>query len=57
MKRKDLEKRLREKGARLLEHGSKHDRWVGRNGYRFTVPRHAEIKEWLAQAILKQADE
>ena len=55
MKKKDLEQKLRAKGA-VQVGGKKHDKWVSAKGYRFTVPRHTEIKESTAQAILQQAD-
>lgn len=56
MKKRDLEKALKKKGARFLEAGSRHDRWESGNGYRFTVPRHQEIPDIMARIILKQAD-
>lgn len=56
MKKKELLKKLKDKGASLKEQGGSHEIWESRNGYRFTVPRHTEIKEGLAKAILKQAD-
>ena len=56
MKKQELEKRLRQKGACFVGHGGKHDRWESANGYPFTVPRHAEIPERMAREILKQAD-
>ena len=41
-------------GARLLRHGSKHDWYVNeRTGKSQAVPRHREIKEWLARDIIK----
>lgn len=55
MKKKDLERKLRAKGAVPVE-GTKHDKWISAKGYRFTVPRHTEIKETTARAILQQAD-
>jgi len=58
MRRRDLERRLRELGWALQRHGGKHDGWINPGGV-FTeyVPRHAEINEKLAQAILKRAKE
>ena len=56
MKKKDLETKLRAKGASLVEQGGKHEKWVSAQGYRFTVPRHTEIDENTARIILKQAD-
>ena len=55
MKRKDLEKKLKDLGWRLSRHGKKHDIWT--DGDRETaVPRHLEINEYTAQAILKEAE-
>ncbi|HEY2775152.1 MAG TPA: toxin-antitoxin system, toxin component, HicA family protein [Candidatus Binatia bacterium] len=54
MKRRVLEKRLRNLGWRLLRHGSRHDVWT--DGQREeAVPRHVEIHEALAHAILRRA--
>jgi mRNA interferase HicA len=54
MKRRDLEKRLRSLGWRLVRHGARHDVWF--NGEReIVVPRHNEINEYTAKAILKEA--
>lgn len=53
MKRKDLIRKL-EKGGFIFErHGSNHD--VYRRGYeREEIPRHKEINELLAKAIIKR---
>jgi mRNA interferase HicA len=58
MKRKELERRLREFGWKFLRNGGKHDVWMSADGS-FTeyVPRHAEINERLARIILKRAKE
>ena len=54
MKRRDLEKRLRFLGWRLVRHGARHDVWS--DGEReIVVPRHNEINEYTAKAILKEA--
>jgi hypothetical protein len=57
LKKRDLEKKLKKLGAtpNLTSKGSKHDKWIGINGYKFTVPRHNEINEKTASEILKQA--
>ena len=58
MKRRDLERKLRELGWTLQRHGGKHDVWVGPDGALLEyVPRHAEIHERLARVILKRAEE
>lgn len=54
MKRRDLEQRLQELGWRLLRHGGRHDIWE-RDGNEVVVPRHAEINEYTAKSILRQA--
>lgn len=56
MKKKDLEKAVRAKGAVFLGPGGGHDRWMSKNGHKFVIPRHREIPPGTAQAILKQAD-
>ena len=53
MKRRALEKVLRERGWKLLRHGGRHDiRTDG--GLEEAVPRHTEIDERLARAILRR---
>lgn len=52
MKRKDLIKLLEQNGATFKE-GSKHTK-VYLNDKRSTIPRHKEINEITAMAILKQ---
>lgn len=56
MKKRELIKKLKAKGARQIRQGGNHEFWESRNGYRFPVPRHAEIEEYTAKGILKQAD-
>ncbi len=54
MKRKDLERRLRIAGCYLKREGASHSIWINpKNGTIETVPRHNEIKEPLAEKILK----
>jgi len=54
MKRRQLEKRLRITGCFLKREGSSHSLWINpRTGVIEAVPRHTEIKEPLAQKILK----
>jgi len=53
VKRRDLE-RLTECGWRFLRSGGRHDVWS--NGERDeAIPRHNEINEVLARAILRRA--
>jgi mRNA interferase HicA len=54
MKRRDLEHQLAEYGWRFLRHGGQHDIWT--DGEREeAIPRHREINEKLARAILRRA--
>jgi len=54
MKRKELEKALKQSGWWLLRHGGNHDIWT--NGERQEpVPRHNDINEKLAHSILRKA--
>jgi mRNA interferase HicA len=54
MKRKELEKKLRQAGCYLKREGSSHSLWINpKTGVIEAVPRHTEIKEFLAQKILK----
>jgi predicted RNA binding protein YcfA (HicA-like mRNA interferase family) len=54
MKRKDLIKKLEKTGCFLLRHGGNHD-WYHNPNTKISqpVPRHKEIKEYLARHILK----
>ena len=54
MKKRDLEKKLKALGG-VQTHGSKHDLWVI-GSEKIAVPRHREINEITAKAILKQAE-
>ena len=54
MKKRELEKLLRQLGWKFLRHGGKHDIWT--NGKQEeAIPRHAEINERLARLILRRA--
>ena len=54
MKRRNIEKKLHALWWFLARHGSRHDVWS--NGERdLVVPRHNEINEYTAKAILKEA--
>ena len=56
MKQKDLVNRIKECGYVLLRHGSCHDLYS--NGKRIeTIPRHKDINEILARAIIKRCCE
>ena len=54
MKRRDLIRDLEKMGCVLIRHGSKHD-WYQNPATKVSqpVPRHNEIKEFLARHILK----
>ncbi|AEF85843.1 conserved domain protein [Treponema primitia ZAS-2] len=54
MKRADLIKKISKLGAVLERHGANHDWYVNhKTGAVQAVPRHNEIKEPLAKAIIK----
>ena len=53
MKRNDLIIKLVEAGFRFKRHGGKHDIFT-RGSEREEIPRHNEINEQLAQAILRR---
>jgi predicted RNA binding protein YcfA (HicA-like mRNA interferase family) len=54
MKRKDLEKKLRIAGCYLKREGGSHSLWINpKSGVVETVPPHKEIKEPLANKILR----
>jgi mRNA interferase HicA len=53
MKKRDLERTLRQLGWRFLRHGKRHDVWT--DGTREeAIPHHVEINEKLAQMILQR---
>jgi hypothetical protein len=54
LKRRALEAHLRSEGARRLDEGGNHTRWVGPTGRRSAVPRHREVDFGLARAICRQ---
>jgi mRNA interferase HicA len=54
VKKKDLEKHLREAGWRFARHGGNHDAWTNGELFEF-IPRHAEVNEMLAKKVLKKA--
>ena len=53
MKRKKLIKLLKDGGFTFERHGGNHDLYVKGN-IKETIPRHKEINDILAQAILKR---
>jgi len=56
MKRRELEKRLHRIGWKLTRHGGDHDVWAHPDHRRLVyVPRHREVHERLAKAILAEA--
>ncbi len=58
LKKRDLEKKLKALGWRLLRHGGKHDVWTNQDGTKTEyLPRHSEIHERLARDILRKAKE
>ena len=53
MKRKELVKLLEKGGFQFERHGANHDVYT-RGSEREEIPRHKEINEYLAKAILKR---
>ncbi len=54
MKRRELEKKLRQAGCYLKREGASHSLWINpQTGVLEAIPRHREIKESLAKKILK----
>lgn len=55
MKRRDLIRKLEEAGAVFIRHGGKHD-WYHNPKTKMSqpIPRHGEIKEYLARSIIKK---
>ncbi|MCL2211422.1 MAG: type II toxin-antitoxin system HicA family toxin [Treponema sp.] len=55
MKKFELLQKLNRQGAVLVRHGSKHDVYVQpKTNKEATVPRHDDINEYTAKAILKK---
>ena len=55
MKRRDLIQKIEAMGCRLIRHGGKHDWYQNpQTGMAQPVPRHREIREFVARAILKK---
>lgn len=55
MKRRALEDRLLAAGWRFLRHGADHDVWTDGERHE-AIPRHREINETLAKAILRRVE-
>ena len=61
MKRGALVKRIRAAAAArdiafvLIRQGSRHEFWE-LGGFRFAVPRHRDINEWTAEAIMRDLE-
>jgi len=55
MKRLDLIRKPEEEGCSLVRHGGRHDWYQNpKTGVSQPVPRHREIKEFLAKHILRK---
>jgi predicted RNA binding protein YcfA (HicA-like mRNA interferase family) len=52
VKRNELEKELKKRGWELTRRGKKHDIWES-GDKQVAVPRHSEINEYTAKAILR----
>jgi len=61
MKRRALIHRIRSAAAAkgvpcaLVREGSRHEFWVA-GGVRVSIPRHRDINEWTAEAILRDLE-
>jgi len=53
MKKKDLEKLLRKNGWKMERQGGNHEVWSNGTSTE-PIPRHREINEQLAKAIIKK---
>jgi hypothetical protein len=54
MKRRDLEKHLRQHACSLLRHGADHDYWRNaKTGAIDMIPRHRELNNYTADGICK----
>jgi len=55
MKKSELIQKLNRQGAVFVRHGAKHDVYMQpKTNKEATVPRHEEINEYTAKAILKK---
>ena len=55
MKRRDLIQKIEAMGCRLIRHGGKHDWYQNpQTGMAQPVPRHREIREFVARSMLKK---
>jgi len=55
MKRRDLISKLEQMGCILIRHGGKHDWYQNpKTNISQPIPRHREIKEYLAKHIIKE---
>lgn len=57
MKKREMERKLKEAGCRLLRQGANHEVWVSAEGKRIYLPRHKaqEIPKGTAESILREA--
>ncbi|HEX9636748.1 MAG TPA: type II toxin-antitoxin system HicA family toxin [Acidobacteriota bacterium] len=53
MKRRELLRHLNVHGCRLLREGAKHSWWINPANRRSSIPRHAEINDFLARKICR----
>lgn len=52
MKKRDIEKKLKEAGFNLIRYGSNHDIWA-KGEKSVSIPRHKNVNELTAMRILK----
>ncbi|SPT70086.1 YcfA-like protein [Anaerobiospirillum thomasii] len=55
MKTAELKRLIVANGATFKCQGTNHEKWINKSGEIFTVPRHRNIKDNLARAIIKQS--
>lgn len=53
MKRRDLENRFKKAGWNFLRNGGEHDVWTNGKDVE-SIPRHREVNERLAKALIKK---
>jgi predicted RNA binding protein YcfA (HicA-like mRNA interferase family) len=57
VEQQELESALRAPGWYFLKHGDSQDLWAHpERSRKLAVPRHKEIKEYLARSLLRQAE-
>jgi mRNA interferase HicA len=55
VKKRDLVRILEQLGCVLVKNDGKHEKWRTPSGRSVSVPRHAEIAEFTARQIIREA--